>query len=91
MMRVRAANTHRGCYPGTVFVCLNRAYRTWAHLSLNVSLKQSESYSISARSCIFFARLSRTGNENLCIENEYRRESLDYSYLGNDLQKPGTE
>lgn len=52
-MRVRAANTHRGCYSGTVFVCLNRAYRTWSHLSLNVSLKQSESYSISARSCIF--------------------------------------
>lgn len=78
VMRVRAVNTHRGCYSETVWTA------DWTELTGLVSyftqcLFETEWITQCLRWVEYFARLSRTGNVNLCTENEYIHESLHYS------------
>ena len=81
VMRVRAANTHRGCYSETVF-----EQRIAQSLLDSVSsithclVRNWVNHVTSFQWVEYFARLSRTDNLNLCTENECTHESLDYIF-----------
>lgn len=73
VMRVRAVNKHRGCFSDPVF-------EQWTQEGLPdfhwMFFWNGVNHAVFPW-VEYFARLWRTGNVNLCIENEYIYESLD--------------